>query len=127
MSIRGLLRTGFVALFLLSTAAYAEDAKPAADAPKAEAKPEVTTGGRGRLVKPFSELKDLTPEQTVKIKEIHSKYLAEIKALSAKDKEESMAVLTDDQKKEMSDLTAKAAAEKKASKVKKEPPAADSK
>ena len=58
-----------------------------------------------RLTKPFSDLKDLTPEQVTKIKEVHKKYLAEIKALEAKQSEEEMAVLTDAQKKEVAALS----------------------
>ena len=80
----------------LSSHAFAADGDKPADKPEAKADVKGV-----RLTKPFSELKDLTPEQTAKIKEIHKKYLAEIKATEAKQLEEEMAVLTDAQKKEV--------------------------
>ena len=60
-----------------------------------------------RLVKPFTELTDLTADQTAQLKEIRKRYHEEIAKLEAKEKEESMAVLTDAQKKEVTDLEAK--------------------
>jgi Spy/CpxP family protein refolding chaperone len=122
---RGLLKTSFAAIFLLATAAYADD-KSAASETKTETKTE-TVAPRGRLTKPFSEIKDLTPEQTAKIKEIHSKYLAQINELRGKDKEESMAVLSDDQKKQVAEVTAKAGADRKAAAAKKKEAASESK
>jgi DNA phosphorothioation-dependent restriction protein DptG len=72
----------------------------AQDAPKPDTKGV-------HLIKPFSELKDLTPDQVTKLKEIHKKYLEEWHALEAKAKEDSMAILTDDQKKEVAEIEAK--------------------
>ena len=68
------------------------------------AKPDVKGA---RLIKPYSDLKDLTPEQTTKLKEIHKKYADEIKDLEAKQKDEMMTVLTDAQKKELGDTSKK--------------------
>ena len=97
MKSRMLLCAGFaLALIVGSVALYAAD-----DATNATST-HVTRGG-GRLVKPWSDLKDLTSEQTDKLKEIHAKYLAEMSEIRAKEKEECMAVLTDDQKKELAD------------------------
>ena len=95
-----------VALIVGSAGLHAAD-----DATKSDATPARPTRGGARLVKPYSDLKDLTSEQTDKLKEIHSKYLAQMAEIRAKEKEECMEVLTDDQKKELTD---KAAAERKA-------------
>ena len=92
-------RTSLVLSLALAFSGYAF----AADGDKPADKPDV----KGvRLTKPYSELKDLTPDQTAKIKEIHKKHLAEVKALEAKQTEESMAVLTDAQKKEIAAMPA---------------------
>lgn len=116
MLAKGLLRTGFAALFIFSTAAIyaADDTKKATDAPKTETKSETATPSRaGKLIKPYSDLKDLSAEQTAKIKEIHAKALADEKEIKAKEKEACMALLSDDQKKELAEAGAKAAADKK--------------
>ena len=100
------LGASLVALLSLSIAGFAADAgKPAA---KGDAKDVKGV----RLIKPFSELTDLTADQTIKLKEIHKKFSDEIKALEAQQKEEMMAVLTAEQKKELEST------EKKASKGK---------
>jgi Spy/CpxP family protein refolding chaperone len=97
-----LLIAGFaVALLVGSAALHADDAAKPDNATPAH----VTPRGGSRLVKPYSDLKDLTSEQTEKLKEIHSKYLAQMSEIRAKEKEESMAVLTDDQKKVTTYLT----------------------
>jgi Spy/CpxP family protein refolding chaperone len=105
-----LLSAGFaVALLVGSAALHAAD-----DAAKPDnATPTHVTRG-GRLVKPWSDLKDLTSEQTEKLKEIHAKSLAQMSEIRAKEKEECMAVLTDDQKKELADDAAKTLADRKA-------------
>lgn len=54
-----------------------------------------------KLVKPYSELKDLSEEQVTKIKEIHEKALGEVHEIEAKEKADCMAILTDAQKKEL--------------------------
>lgn len=110
---------GFAALFALTTAVYAADDKKddGKETPKTETKATtdapVTSGRSARLVKPYSDLKDLSSEQEAKLKSIHAKYLAQMNEIRAKEKDESMAVLSDDQKKELVEVTAKAAAEKK--------------
>lgn len=118
MTFRTMLGCGLAALLTISTAAYAADDKKddAKETPKADTKteaPPVTSGRSARLVKPYSDLKDLSSEQEAKLKSIHAKYLAEMNQIRAKEKDESMAVLSDDQKKELVEVTAKAAAEKK--------------
>jgi Spy/CpxP family protein refolding chaperone len=69
--------------------------------------------GGGRLVKPWSDLKDLTADQTDKIREIHKKCAAEMAEIRAKENEECLAVLSDEQKKELVDVKIKTAAERK--------------
>lgn len=93
----------------------------AADEPKTDTKPEAKPDGKAtRLIKPWSELKDLTPEQTEKLKVIHRKYLDEIKALEAKQAEELNGVLTGDQKKELAAIEAADKASKKTPKTPKD-------
>lgn len=74
---------GFSAFQVLPNAAAAPTSRPA------------------RLVKPYSELKDLTEEQVTKIKEIHEKALGEMHEIETKEKADCMAILTDAQKKEL--------------------------
>jgi hypothetical protein len=69
----------------------------AADAPTSDTR-------NVRLIKPFSELKDLTPEQTEKLKVIHKKYLDDLKVLETKQREDMMAALSDPQKREIADI-----------------------
>ena len=94
MKLRTMLAISLAGVLAIATLGYAADA----------AKPD-TKGVR--LIKPYSELKDLTPEQTTQLKEIHKKYTDQIKELEAKQKEEMTAVLTDAQKKELGDLSKK--------------------
>lgn len=114
MKFRTMLGCGLAALLTIATAVYAAD--DAKETPKTDTKaeaPAVTSGRSARLVKPYSDLKDLSSDQEAKLKSIHAKYLAQMNEIRAKEKDESMAVLSDDQKKELVDVTAKAAAEKK--------------
>jgi Spy/CpxP family protein refolding chaperone len=116
MRTRHILGVVLVTMIALSTApsvAKADDPPP--DAPKPQAKPDTKNV---RIIKPFSELKDLSAEQTEKLREIHKKYLDQIKAIEAQQHEELMAVLSDDQKKELVDIEAKDKIEKKVSKAK---------
>ena len=117
MRYRELVGLGFAALMAISTAVYAADDKGAGtkETQRTETKaetPAISTRSL-RVVKPYSDLKDLSSEQEAKLKQIHAKYAAERSQIRAKEKEESMAVLSDDQKKELVDVTAKASAEKK--------------
>jgi Spy/CpxP family protein refolding chaperone len=104
MTFKGMGAIAAAALIALSATTFAADGdKPATPAGNSVSKSEV----KGvRLIKPYSELRDLTPEQTTKLKEIHKKYAEEIKDLEAKQKEEMTAVLTDAQKKELADMPA---------------------
>jgi hypothetical protein len=107
-----------VLLVLLLTAPLVADdggADPAKTPPPPPAKPDTKNV---RIIKPFSELKDLSPDQTEKLREIHKKYLDQIKAIEAQQHQELMAVLSDDQKKELADIEAKDKIEKKVSKAK---------
>ena len=89
------------ACLVFSTVSFGADDK---GTPKADPKPDV----KGvRLIKPYSDLKDLTAEQTTKLKEIHKKYSDQIKALEAAQKDEMSTVLTDAQKKELADVDTK--------------------
>jgi hypothetical protein len=120
MKFRMMLGCGLAALLAISTAAYAADTKKADDAkqtPKADTKtteaPPITSSRSAHVVKPYSDLKDLSTDQEAKLKSIHARFAAEMSELKAKEKDESMAVLSDDQKKELVEVTAKLAAEKK--------------
>jgi Spy/CpxP family protein refolding chaperone len=66
-----------------------------------------------RLVKPWSGLGDLTPEQQTKIAEIRKAYNEQRKALDAKEHDEVMALLTDEQKAEIEKMTEKKTVEGK--------------
>ena len=104
MKMRAMLGAALVALMAISAVSFGADPeKPAA---KPDAKPD-TKGVR--LIKPYSDLKDLTADQTTKLKEIHKKFADQIKALEAQQKDEMTAVLTDDQKKELTDAEKKPA------------------
>jgi len=68
-----------------------------------------------KLVKPWSELSDLTDDQRSKIAEIHARVLAEVKAIHDKEQQDILALLTADQKHQAAELekmskTAKAVA-----------------
>lgn len=79
-----------------------------------------TTGSTTRpakLTKPWSEIKDLSDDQVVKIKEIHEKFLQQQHELESKEKADIMALLNDAQKKELDEVRVeekKAAAERAA-------------
>jgi hypothetical protein len=59
-----------------------------------------------RIIKPYSEIPDLTDEEKVKISSIHKKVLEETKALDLKEDDDIRAVLTDDQKAELDKIIA---------------------
>ena len=109
MKMRAFVGASLVALLALSVAGFAADGdKPAVPADKPNT-PKAEANVKGvRLIKPYSDLKDLTAEQTTKLKEIHKKYSDQIKALEAQQKDEMAAVLTDVQKKEVTELESKA-------------------
>src|SRR2546423_6187754 len=92
MRIHCLLGCGLLAVAAISFVAAAADPQPASDTRNV------------RLIKPFSELKDLTPEQSEKLKVIHKKYLDEMRALDVKQREEMIAALNDTQKREIADI-----------------------
>src|SRR5258706_16174125 len=107
--------TGIV-LLALAAIAYAADEKLDAKADaKADAKIDTS---KTRVIKPFSELKDLSAGQVEKLKVIHRKHLDAVKALVAKEHEDLMDVLSADQKKELEELEAKDKADKKKAKMK---------
>lgn len=110
MSVRRVF-VGFAVIASMSLIARAADAPPAAGSDTKNV----------RLIKPYSELKDLTPEQTEKLKQIHKRFLEEMKALEAKQQEQLMSVLSDQQKREVADIEL---AEKTGKKTSKKAPAA---
>jgi Spy/CpxP family protein refolding chaperone len=57
-----------------------------------------------KMVKPWSELTDLTDDQKTKILDLHADSNKEIKAIQTKEKEDILALLTDDQKKEITEI-----------------------
>ena len=118
MKLRSMIAAALAGIVAISATTYAADAPPPADKPAAKA--DDVKGVR--LVKPYSDLKDLTADQTQKLKEIHKKYLDQIKALEAQQKEKMAAVLTDAQKREVADAPA-AKPKKPAGKVMKDDPA----
>jgi Spy/CpxP family protein refolding chaperone len=105
---------GSVSMFVRA----AGEAKPAAEAPKAEpakgddAKPAMKKAAR--LTKPWSGLTSLTEDQSAKIREIHRKAIDEINAIEEREKSEIMALLTDAQKSELKTLAEADAASRKA-------------
>ena len=112
MKLRSLMGLSLVAVLACSVLSFAADDKPPVTPVKPDAaKPAADTKGV-RLIKPYSDLKDLTAEQTTKLKEIHKKYGDQVKAIEAQQKEEMMAVLTDVQRKEIADLPKKATTKK---------------
>lgn len=99
-----------VALLAISAIGYAaEGDKPM---PKTDAKDLKGV----RLIKPYSDLKDLTAEQTTKLKEIHKKFSEQIKALEAQQREEMATILTDVQKKEVAEAQGNSKMERKGGK-----------
>jgi len=110
MKLNRVLAASLVALMAISSAGYAaEGDKPM---PKNDTKDLKGV----RLIKPYSDLKDLTPEQTTKLKEIHKKFSEQIKALEAQQREEMATVLTDVQKKEVAEAQGNAKMERKGGK-----------
>src|SRR2546423_15433128 len=97
------------------------DDRPPGDETKptvTDVKPDTTTPAKPdtrtvRIIKPYSALKDLTTEQTERMKEIHKKYLDRIKKLEDEQREELTAVLTDAQKKELAEIQAQERIERK--------------
>jgi Spy/CpxP family protein refolding chaperone len=61
----------------------------------------------GRLIKPWSEMSDLTDDQKAQIEDINAKADAEIRAIHEKQHADILALLNDDQKKELTDVEAK--------------------
>ena len=80
------------------------------------AKPKKDKAASAKLVKPWSDLKDLSEEQKTKIREIHAKALDEIKAIKEKENADITALLTDAQKDEVKSIAEKEKAEKKSAK-----------
>ena len=62
---------------------------------------------QARLTKPYSELKDLTPDERNRIIEIHQKAVDQIHEIEAQEKEKILAILTPQQQKELADIQAK--------------------
>jgi hypothetical protein len=94
-----------LALTLVLAVAAGLWAQPTTAPSGAESKPDANKNVR--LTRPFSELKDLTADETTQLKEIHKKFLEDQKALEKKEFDDEMAVLTDAQKKEVTDIEAK--------------------
>jgi Spy/CpxP family protein refolding chaperone len=104
LAIGVLLATGGTALIADNT-----PATPSA-APAPTTKP-------AHLIKPYSELPDLTDDEKTQLVDIHEKAEGEVRAIHEKERADLLAVLTDDQKKELADIEAQdrvAAAEKAA-------------
>jgi len=94
-----LLRRSLVAVIVIAagiaiSSRAADEKSPAADAPKE--KPKAT-----KLFKPWSDLTSLSDEQKGKIRDIHTKFLADRKALEDKQHDDIFALLSDDQKVEL--------------------------
>jgi Spy/CpxP family protein refolding chaperone len=100
------------ALSLASVSVSASLLSAADDAPTTQ--PAAKTPHLRKLVKPWSMLTTLTPEQTTKIEKIHADALEEKKKIDAKEKDDIMALLTPDQVKELA--TDEASAKKATSK-----------
>jgi hypothetical protein len=94
------------AALMMGSVLFADDAmSPPADAPP--------THHHSRVIKPYSELSNLTDDQKSEIAKAHADYLKQEKELLAKEKSDIEAVLTDDQKAELKTLEEKAASERK--------------
>ena len=78
-----------------------------------------------KLIKPYSELKDLTDDQKEKIAKAHADYLDKEKQIKAEEKAAIEAVLTDAQKAEIKAASKSAKSDKK--KEKEAAPAAEPK
>ena len=66
-----------------------------------------------RLVKPWSGLTDLTPEQQTKIADLRKSFNEQRKAIDVKENEEIMALLSEEQKAEVEKMTEKKTVESK--------------
>lgn len=77
--------------------------------------PSETTGTKTRtkLIKPYSELSDLSDDQKSQLISIHEKAGDQMKAIEAQEKTDMQAVLTADQKAELAAMDAKEKADKK--------------
>src|SRR5947209_650338 len=115
MKYKSFCGTGIVFLALAAFTYAAEEKLDAKANANADAKVDTS---KTRLIKPFSELKDLSAEQVEKLKVIHRKHLDAVKALVAKEHEDFLGVLSDAQKKELEDLEAQDKVEKKKAKMK---------
>jgi len=106
---RAMLGLGLSAVLLTTVFVWGQATTlPSGTGGKADAKESI----KGvRLVEPFSDLEDLSPEQTTQLKEIHKKYHDQIAQLEAKEKQESLALLNDKQKQEVEAIEAKRKAE----------------
>jgi Spy/CpxP family protein refolding chaperone len=72
----------------------------AADTPATPPAEHKTT----KLVKPWSELSDLTDEQRSKIADLHAKANEEVNAIRSKEKQDILELLTADQKHQAAEL-----------------------
>ena len=79
---------------------------PAGDAPAA-------VKHRAKIVKPYSDLGDLTDDQKAKIENAHATYLEGEKLLLAKERADIEAILTDDQKTQLKTIEESAATARK--------------
>ncbi len=93
---------------VLTNTAFAEDA---AEKPAKQEKKEVKGP---KLWGAWAKLASLTPEQKIKIKEIHEKALAEKRKIEEQEETDIMALLTDEQKVELQKNKEEEAAARKA-------------
>ena len=101
----------------------ANPADPKPDAAKPDPRADLKDIKNVRIIKPFNELRDLTAEQTIRLKQIHRRYSDEIRALELKQKQEMMDVLSETQKKELDDVEMQNRVDKKVkAKAKEEKP-----
>lgn len=94
---------------VLTNTAFAEDAP--AEKPAKQEKKEVKGP---KLWGVWAKLASLTPEQKIKIKEIHEKALAEKRKIEEQEETDIMALLTDEQKLELQKNKEEEAAARKA-------------
>lgn len=100
-----------VALLLGGTLAWAADDSSMTGAPATQPSSETPMPHhRGRLVRPYSQMTDLSDDQKMKLEEIHADALAKMEAIRDKERADSLAVLNDDQKVELNKLEDEAAA-----------------
>lgn len=101
MSLSKTLWAGGVAVLMGSAFLVAKTEAPAGDT----AAP--AHHGKGRLTKPWNELKDLTDDEKTKILAIHQKAIDEIHDIEAKEHSDILALLSDAQKTEVAAIEAK--------------------